>query len=129
MAITGPDTRARRLRSAVTNGKRLFVTGDGNTAWARRYRDLCVCHATDLGGHDRLSEAQLSLIRRASAIEIELELMEGKLSMGTAIDLDLYTRSAGHLRRIFEVIGIERKARDVTPSVSDYVAHLKDAAA
>jgi hypothetical protein len=61
-----------------------------------------------------LSEAQLSLIRRASAIELELEQMEGKLSLGEQIDLDGFTRSASHLRRLFETLGIERKCRDVT---------------
>jgi len=39
------------------------------------------------------------LIRRASAIEIELERMEGLLSAGGLVDLDVFTRSASHLRR------------------------------
>ncbi len=119
------DARPSRMRSAVTNGKRLFVEGDGNTRWSRRYRDLVAAHVSDMGGVDLLSEAQSSLARRASAIEVELEEMEGKLSMGLPVDLDLFTRSASHLRRIFETLGIERKARDVTPSVANYVAHIE----
>jgi hypothetical protein len=67
-----------------------------------------------LGGVDVLSAAQTSLIRRASAIELELEQMEGKLSLGEQVDLDVFTRSASHLRRLFETLGIERRARDVT---------------
>jgi hypothetical protein len=66
-----------------------------------------------LGGVDLLSEAQLSLIKRASAIELELEQAEGKLSMGEAVDLDSFTRAASHLRRLFETIGVGRRARDV----------------
>ncbi len=78
--------------------------------------------ASDLGGTDALSEAQLSLIKRAATMECELEAMEGKLSMGEEISLDLYTRTAGHLRRYCETLGIERVARDVTPSsVSAYL--------
>jgi hypothetical protein len=107
-------TGKRRTRSRVTTGRAVFVEGDGNSRWARRYRDLISAHCQDLGGLDLLSEAQLSLIRRASAIELELEQMEGKLSMGEQIDLDMFTRSASHLRRLFETLGIERKARDVT---------------
>jgi hypothetical protein len=104
----------RRTRSRVTTGRKVFVEGDGNSRWARRYRDLIAAHCQDLGGVDLLSEAQLSLIRRASAIELELEQMEGKLSMGGEIDLDVFTRSASHLRRLFETLGIERQPRDVT---------------
>jgi hypothetical protein len=107
-----PVNRAR-TRSRVTTGRKVFVEGDGNSRWARRYRDLIAAHCQDLGGIDLLSEAQRSLIRRASAIELELEQAEGKLSMGEAVDLDSFTRAASHLRRLFEVLGLERRARDV----------------
>jgi len=106
--------RGKRPRSAVTSGRRLFVDGDPNSAWSRRYHDLVAEHVADLGGTDLLSSAQLSLIRRASAIEIELERMEGLLSAGGLVDLDVFTRSASHLRRIFETLGIGRVPRDVT---------------
>jgi hypothetical protein len=101
--------QASRQRSAVTNNRRMFVEGDGNSAWSRRFRDLVAGHVSDLGGKDMLSETQLSLVRRASAIECELEQMEGKLSKGEQVDLDLFTRT----RRVFEVLGIERKPRPV----------------
>jgi hypothetical protein len=112
-----------RRRSAATTGRRVFVEGDGNSRWARRYRDLIAAHCQDLGGVDLLSEAQLSLIRRASAIELELEQAEGKLSMGEEVDLDRFTRAAGHLRRLFETLGLERRARVVEPSLEQYLEH------
>jgi hypothetical protein len=122
------DTPSPRQRSAVTNGRRLFVEGHGNSAWSRRYRDLIAGHVSDMGGRGQLSEAQISLIKRASAIELELEQSEGKLSMGQEIDLDQYTRAAGHLRRILETLGVERRAKDVTPnSGNDILGSLIDA--
>ena len=108
------DDRPKRIRSAVSNGRRLFVDGDGNSAWSRRYRDLIVGHVSDLGGRDVLSEAQLSLIKRASTLELELEQAEGRLSKGEQIDLDSYGRAASHLRRILETLGLERRAIDIT---------------
>ena len=55
--------------SQVTTGKRCFVDiGDGRSAWAKRWGDLILAHANDLGGLEMLSEAQISLCRRASAI-------------------------------------------------------------
>jgi hypothetical protein len=106
--------RAKRPRSAVTSGRQQFITGNPNSAWSRRYHDLVVRHIGDLGGREVLSEAQLSLVRRAAGLECELESMEGKLSQGEEINLDAYGRAASHLRRLFEALGIERKARDVT---------------
>jgi hypothetical protein len=120
--------RAAALRSQVTNGRRLFVDGDGRSPWARRWRDLVELHAGDIGQPDLLSEAQLSLIRRVATIEIELEAMEGRLSQGGAADFDTYTRAAGHLRRLLETLGIERAKRDVVvPSLQEYLRHREAA--
>jgi hypothetical protein len=113
------DSRPKRVRSAVTNNRRLFVDGDGTSAWARRFRDLIFGHVSDLGGRDMLSEAQLSLIKRASTLELELEQAEGRLSKGEQIDLDSYGRAASHLRRILESLGLERKPKDIGPTLGD----------
>jgi hypothetical protein len=121
--------RAAALRSQVTNGRRLFVDGDGRSPWARRWRDLVELHAGDIGQPELLSEAQLSLIRRVATIEIELEAMEGRLSQGHGADLDVYTRASGHLRRLLETLGIERAKRDVTmPTLAEYLANRREAA-
>lgn len=124
VAASKPTTRSK-----VTNGRNLFVDGDGRGAWARRFRDLCALHIEDLGGSMVLSEAQGSLIRRAATLEVELERQEGLLAKGEEVDLDAYSRAAGHLRRILETLGIERRKRDVTPSLADLVAQHKKAGA
>jgi hypothetical protein len=53
--------------SSVTHGTRMFIEqlADGRTAWATRWNDLVLKHASDLGGYEILSEAQLSVCRRA----------------------------------------------------------------
>jgi hypothetical protein len=75
-----------------------------------------------------LSEAQFSLIKRAATIEVELELSEGRMSMGEEVDLDIFTRSVSHLRRILETLGIERRPRDITPTLREYLAAVQTAA-
>jgi hypothetical protein len=119
------EWRSPRLRSRVTNGRTLFVEGDGRGPWARRWRDLFEAHATDLGGADALSEAQRSLIRRCATIEAQLEQIEGRLAQGKSSDLSTYATAAGHLRRILETLGIERKPRDITPTLEQYMAEKK----
>jgi hypothetical protein len=124
------DTGLRRpdQRSAVTNGRRLFVAGgDGRSPWARRLRDVMELHISDLGGTDVMSEAEHSIVRRAATITIELERLEAKFSAGEAVDgdLDLYQRGANSLRRLLETVGLERRARDVTPDLKTYLKEIE----
>jgi hypothetical protein len=133
MSASEPETvqhkrtpsRAKRPRSAVTSGRQMFIEGDPNSAWSRRYHDLVVRHIGDLGGRDLLSEAQMSLIRRCSAIECELERLDAMLSTGAEVNLDAYGRAASHLRRLFETLGIERKAKPIE-TLSEYLARTGD---
>ncbi len=100
--------KPKRKSSAVSSGRRMFVQGDSSSAWSRRYRDIVASHVSDLGGRELLSEAEVSLIKRVSTLEIELEQMEGKLSMGLEIDLDLFQRTANSMRRLHETLGLKR---------------------
>jgi len=106
----------------VSNGNKVFVSADGRTAWAKRFRDLVADHASDLGGSDNLSQSQKALVRRAAALGIELERMEGDLAEGRAVDLDLFGRLSGHQRRILETLGIERRKKDLAPTLAQYRA-------
>jgi hypothetical protein len=106
--------KTRAPRSAVTTGRRQFVVGDGRSAWALRYSDLVQQHVEDLGGAESISSAQLSLARRAATIECQLEDMEGQLSLGDSIDLDLFVRATGALNRVLKTLGIERRKPDAT---------------
>ena len=115
-------------RSRVSNGRAMFVSGDGRGAWARRRRDLEALFADDMGGASTLTEFQLSLIATAATLRLELERKEGRMSMGEVVDVDAYARIAGHFRRICESLGIERKLKDVTPTLHEYL-RIKEATA
>jgi hypothetical protein len=107
-------------RSKITNGKALLPTIDGRSIWARRFRDLYNAFGSDLGQDDTsLSEGQRALIRRASALCVELEHYESKFAEngGAEVDeLDTFQRATNSLRRIVETLGTHRGriARDVT---------------
>lgn len=116
------EGRNRRIRSAVTNGTRAFVVGDGNSPWARRQRDLMDQYISDQGGADASSTVVYSLCRLAASLGTEREIMEGKLSMGLPVDLDQFGRIAGHERRTLETLGLQRKAKPVTDSVIEHFA-------
>src|SRR5262249_13138510 len=114
-----PTRPRHRSHSAVTSGRRLLIGGDPNSTWARRYRDLVTRHIGDMGGRDLLSEGELSLIRRASALECELEGMEARMSQGEQVNLELYGRLTDRLGRTLQRVGLKRRARDVGPSLAD----------
>jgi hypothetical protein len=72
----------RRNRSRVTNGKQLFVTGNGNSPWTRRFKDVLSAVTVDLGGADNMSEAQRQLARRCTSLSIACEKLEELICTG-----------------------------------------------
>jgi hypothetical protein len=116
------DRPARKdQRSAVTNGKRLHVVSPGDTAWSRRFRDVLAEIVSDLGGADRLSEGQRQLARRCATISIQCERMEGIAAKGDDIDLEQYGTLTDRLGRCFARLGLRRQARDLGPTLSDFL--------
>jgi hypothetical protein len=108
----------------LTNGA--IVDVDARGAWARRLRDLVELHLGDLGGADAVSVAERSIVQRAATLMVELELLEAKFALGEAAagDLDLYQRTAGNLRRLHEALGLQRRARDITPNFDEFIRDL-----
>jgi hypothetical protein len=108
-----------QLSLAKTAGR---LIGDKRTTWAKRFVTLFDQHVADLGGIEP-SAAQASLCRRAATLEIGLEHLEQRMAGGDDDPalLDQYARSAGTLKRLLEALGIERRARDVTPSLDEYL--------
>ena len=120
MARTRLPPSLTAIRSAKTNGTRLLDGCDHRTSRMRRFRDLIVTHVGDLGGEDACSAAELSLIRRASLLTLELEVLESKFEQegeASLKQLDAYQRTANSLRRLLQTLGLQRRAKDVTPTL------------
>jgi len=116
------------FRAAITNGSSLFTDHrlDERSSWARRFRDLIALHTIDLGGDENLSEAEKALVRRSSMLTLQLELMESRFAANdgeaTAHQLKLYQTTSNTLRRLLESLGLQRRAKDITPpSVDAYL--------
>ena len=113
---TAYDPRSK-ARSRLTNRSHVLPGVDGRGAWARRLRDVMALHIGDLGGADLVSEAERSIVRRASTLTVELERLELKFAQSGGADadeIDLYQRTANSLRRLLEAVGLQRRARDIT---------------
>jgi len=100
--------RSRTLRSRITNGKDLLANVEGRTAAARRYRDLCLSLADDLGGAATWAEAQRALVRQAAAMIVQSEKLHGEVLRGEIVDCEQLTRLANAATRILSRLGLKR---------------------
>ena len=106
-------------RSRITNGKLLPGIVDERSAWVRRCKDVIASHLSDIPD---ATAAERSIIRRASVLTVELERLEAKFATAgeaSECDLDLYQRTAGSLRRLLECVGLERRAKEIGPTLGD----------
>ena len=71
---------------------------------------------------DQCSESRLQLVRRFAAAAVLAEQMESRLANGEQIDIQEHALLCSTLTRLAQRIGIERRAKEVTPSVSEYLA-------
>jgi hypothetical protein len=109
-----------RQRSRITNGV-LLPGVDGRSAWSRRAKDILSAHLSDIPD---ASAAERSIIRRAAVLTVELERLEAQFAVAGEADaetLDLYGRVSGNLRRLLESVGLQRRAKDVGPTLADVI--------
>jgi hypothetical protein len=130
-----PQSRAARSklspnsvtnRSRISNGRELLPDIDLRLAPARRYRDLVAQIAIDQGGVDRCSETRMQLIRRFASGAVLAEELEARLARGENIDISEYALLSSTLVRLANRIGIERVARDISPTLSDILRSRRD---
>ncbi|MAC34881.1 MAG: hypothetical protein CME38_14950 [Haliea sp.] len=86
---------------------------DGRTAVAQVMRERWDAFTGDLGGADRLSYAQRSLVERALWLEYWLAQQEQALASGKDFDVGRWTQAANSLQGILSKLGLDRVARDV----------------
>jgi hypothetical protein len=81
-------------------------------------------HLSDLGGSDRASEAEKAIVRRIATLIVEPERLEmcfAEAGEATDHQLELYQRTANTLRRLLEAVGLQRRPKDVTPTLDQYL--------
>ena len=110
-----PQFATRRGTGAV-----VLAGVDGRSMMARRFREIVTGIESDLGGD--LTEAQKHLAARAATLACWAEEREAELARGEQFDAAQYATIANALRRLLSDLGLERRSRDVTPTLHDYLA-------
>lgn len=114
------NTRDKQIPTTLVIGGREV---DGRTLTARRYRDLCAELASDAGGDP--SSAQWLLICRAAGLTVQLELLEARIVQGEQIETAEYASLSNVLIRLLNTLGLNRKAKDVSPAILTIDAHAR----
>jgi hypothetical protein len=116
------------LKSRITNGSALLPTANGNSIWARLVKDTLGGLMAHCGGAGMVSETQKLAARRVSVLEAELIHLEDNFAIAREqgrepepAALDLYGRLADRQRRLADPLGWQRTARDVGPSLGDFM--------
>jgi hypothetical protein len=115
------DRPKDRQRSSITNGSKLLAGIDGRSAWVRRCKDVIAAHLSDIPDP---TAAERSLIRRAAVLTTELERLEAQFALAGEADpeaLDLYGRTSGNLRRLLEAVGLQRRCKEIGPTLADII--------
>jgi hypothetical protein len=118
-------TQTIPAQSALDKGKvRLLTLADldGRTNAAKAARALIADLESDMGGADRLSAGERALVVRAAVTGAMVEHLEASWLSGGDHDVMTYTALAKLQLRLLTALGLQRRQRDVTPDLDDYVA-------
>lgn len=95
----------------------------------RRLRDLISLHISDLGGEDNISHSERALINRASMLILQVEMQEQAFAANDGVaskdQLEVYQRVVNTLRRTLESLGLQRRQRDITPTLDDIADEIE----
>ena len=93
--------------------ERFIVQLDGRFRLAREVRDRLAAVYADLGGEDRLSYLQRSLVKRYVWLELHHEADEARIAKGEVVDVGKHTQRLNSLIGLARTLGIERRAHRV----------------
>lgn len=110
-------SRTRLVGSAVDR----LTAADQRTAVSRRYRGIVEAISSDQGGDAYLSEVRRQLVRRLAGAAVLAEQLETQLADGHAINIADYAALTSTMVRVASRIGLDRRLREVLPTVDQYL--------
>lgn len=94
---------------------------DRRTRAYQRTQELRDGIISDLGGAEHLTILHRTLAESVAVLSAMIRDMETRFLSGQPVDLIEYTTLINARRREAQTVGLERRARDVTPDLRDYV--------
>jgi hypothetical protein len=113
------DRKKPTARSRVGNGKALLSQVDLRGVAYREYCDVASDLAAHMGGDPTAVER--ALLEEAAGFIVYCRRARAAMLRDEHFDVGAYVKAVNALRRVLQDIGQERRMRDVTPSISQYV--------
>lgn len=126
MPETSPPIAKPKPQAATRIGTNNTVLQgvDMRTHGGRRFKELAADLVHHLAGEP--TAPQLAIIRRAAALAAWCEQQESAQAQGGELDIAAFTTATNTLRRLLADLGLERRMRDATPTLEQF---LRDRAA
>jgi hypothetical protein len=94
---------------------------DKRTRAAQQFDAIANAIARDLGGEANLSTVAKHLVEAFAGVAIAVGDLNARLVLGQAIDVTEQAQAISTMVRVASRIGINRVARDVTPTLGDLI--------
>jgi len=94
---------------------------DGRTRAAAAFDAIAEGIANDLGGSDQLTTIQKHLCEAFAGIAISMQDLNTRLLLGEPINVVEQAHCISTMVRVAARIGVDRVARDLGPTLSDYL--------
>lgn len=102
---------------------------DGRTRPAVAYKSILEAVIADLGGRDRLSRLEVEIACRVAGLGVLAAQLEAQVIGGATVDVERLVTIANAQGRAAQRLGLRRRLKDITPTLSDYLAgHAQGAA-
>jgi hypothetical protein len=120
-AARGDDSGSIKPRLARQGWIRFLTLKDldARSRAAAFAKNLAASLESDLGNDPTAGQKQL--VHRAAVISAVCEDFETRFLLGEPFELPDYLVAANCLRRVLATLGLERRARDVTPTLTEYL--------
>jgi hypothetical protein len=112
------------MRAGNGRGKVRLLTRqslDGRTRARKSFDAIAEGIAADLGGSEELSTVQRHLIEAFAGCAIVLQALNARILLGQPVDIADQASAASTLVRLAARIGVERQAKDITPTLGDLI--------
>jgi hypothetical protein len=117
----GASPTKRRSKKATRPQLLTRSSLDGRTNAARYFDKLAADIEADLGGRDQLSAIERALVEAFAGSYVSLCHLNAQLALGQPIDLSQHSQCVGAMVRVASRLGLQRRAKDVGPTLSEYL--------
>jgi hypothetical protein len=124
-----PVAQPKRKHAAVKAPLLTRAVLDKRTAVAKAFDRLVSDIHSDLGGRDQLSAIELALVEAFVGASVTLDQLNAKLLLGESINLAEHAQASNAMVRIGSRLGLQRRTRDVLPTLAQYLQHKPHEAA